>query len=78
MLRRWRSEDLAPFAELNADPAVMAHMQKTLRSREESDAFASHIEAGGFEEYGFGLWAVEVPRSTPRSLGSVGLAPSAI
>ena len=30
--------NLAPFAELNADPDVMAHMQKTM-SREESDAF---------------------------------------
>ena len=37
VLRRWHAEDLAPFAELNADPDVMAHMQKTM-SREESDA----------------------------------------
>ena len=36
VLRRWRAEDLAPFAELNADPDVLAHMQKTM-SREESD-----------------------------------------
>ena len=44
VLRRWRAEDLAPFAELNADPDVMAHMQKTM-SREESDAFVARIEA---------------------------------
>ena len=34
VLRRWSAEDLAPFAELNADPDAMAHMQKTM-SREE-------------------------------------------
>jgi RimJ/RimL family protein N-acetyltransferase len=56
-LRRWRESDLAAFAALNADPEVMEHFPSTL-SREESDALARRIEAG-FEERGFGLWAVE-------------------
>src|SRR3984957_11679670 len=70
VLRRWRAEDLAPFAELNADPDVMAHMQKTM-SREESDAFVARIEEE-FEDCGFGLWAVEVPNRSP-FIGLVGL-----
>ena len=70
MLRRWRPEDLAPFAELNADPDVMAHMQKTM-SREKSDAFVARIEEE-FDDCGFGLWAVEVPNHSP-FIGFVGL-----
>ena len=70
VLRRWRAEDLAPFAELNADPDVMAHMQKTM-SREESDAFVARIEEE-FDDCGFGLWAVEVPNHSP-FIGFVGL-----
>jgi len=70
VLRRWRFEDLAPFAELNADPEVMAEMQKSL-SREESDAFAVRIEAE-FDDCGFGLWAVDVPGRAP-FIGYVGL-----
>jgi RimJ/RimL family protein N-acetyltransferase len=73
VLRRWRAEDLAPFAELNADPDVMAHMQRTM-SREESDAFVARIEEE-FDDCGFGLWAVEAPNRrsrmapSPRALG---------
>ena len=70
VLRRWCAEDLAPFAELNADPDVMAHMQKTM-SRNESDAFMARIEAE-FDDCGFGLWAVEVPNHSP-FIGFVGL-----
>jgi len=70
VLRRWRAEDLAPFAELNADPDVMAHMQKTM-SREESDAFVARFEEE-FDDCGFGLWAVEVPNHSP-FIGFVGL-----
>lgn len=33
-LRRWRKEDLEPFATLNADPVVMKHMPWALTSRE--------------------------------------------
>lgn len=57
MLRRWREDDKEPFAALNADPVVMEHFPATL-SREDSDALAERIEAG-FDEHGFGLWAVE-------------------
>ena len=58
MLRRWRADDRAPFAALNADPRVMEHLLAPL-TPEESDAFVDRIEAE-FDELGYGLWAVEV------------------
>jgi RimJ/RimL family protein N-acetyltransferase len=70
IMRRWRSEDLVPFAALNADPVVMEHFQKLL-TRQESDEFASRIEAE-FEECGWGLWAIEV-RDVAPFIGFVGL-----
>jgi RimJ/RimL family protein N-acetyltransferase len=70
VLRRWRAEDRAPFAALNADPVVMEHMQKPL-TRAESDAFVDRIEAE-FDECGFGLWAVEVVNGA-EFVGYVGL-----
>jgi RimJ/RimL family protein N-acetyltransferase len=69
-LRRWREADRAPFAHLNADPAVMEHLQGTL-SRERSDAFIERIEAA-WDQRGWGLWAVEVPGVAP-FVGFVGL-----
>lgn len=72
LLRRWRDEDLEPFAALNADPVVMEHFLSPL-SRRESDQFASRIR-GELDERGWGLWAVEV-RETASFAGFVGLAP---
>ena len=57
LLRQWRDEDRAPFAELNADPAVMEHFPSTL-SRAESDAFVDRMR-DRLEENGWGLWALE-------------------
>lgn len=71
ILRRWRAADRAPFARMNADPAVMRHFPRML-TREESDAFADSIE-GHFDEKGLGLWAVEVARGAP-FIGYVGLS----
>ena len=70
ILRRWRDGDLAPFADLNADPEVMEHFPATLTT-EETAAFIRHAEAG-FEERGFGWWAVEL-RTGGDILGFVGL-----
>jgi ribosomal-protein-alanine N-acetyltransferase len=71
VLRGWREEDLAPFAALNADAAVMEFLPKCL-TRAESDAFAGRIGAH-FREHGFGLWALEVPGVAP-FIGFTGLA----
>ena len=57
-LRRWLPSDRAPFAALNTDPMVTEHLPGAL-SRGESDALIARIEVH-FEQYGFGLWAVEV------------------
>lgn len=71
VLRRWQHSDREPFAAMNADPEVMEHFPARL-TRAESDALADRIEAG-FEERGFGLWALEVAE-TGRFIGFTGLA----
>lgn len=73
LLRRWRDEDLAPFAALNADPVVMEHFPALL-TRAESDDMVARIEAT-FEAEGYGLWAVEVT-ATGRFAGFIGLWPA--
>src|SRR5262245_613882 len=71
LLRGWRSEDLDPFAALNADREVMEHFPATL-SRAESAAMIGRIQAQ-LDERGFGLWAAEVPGVAP-FIGFVGLS----
>ena len=70
-LRRWRLSDQTPFAALNADVRVMKYYPKPL-TQDESNALASQIQAH-FEQFGFGLWAVEIPNVAPFA-GFVGLA----
>jgi ribosomal-protein-alanine N-acetyltransferase len=57
---------------MNADPVVMAHLERPLTA-DESDGFVAAIEAH-FESHGFGLWAVEVDGGEP-FIGFVGLWP---
>jgi RimJ/RimL family protein N-acetyltransferase len=71
LLRRWRDEDRAPFAALNADPQVMQFFPRPLE-RVESDALVERIERH-FAEHGFGLWALELPGVAP-FIGFAGLA----
>lgn len=72
VLRRWRDEDRAPFAALNADPEVMRFFPRPL-SRAESDMLVDRIEAA-FDEHGYGLWAVDVAGpGAPGFIGFVGL-----
>ena len=70
-LRRWREEDRAPFARINADPRVMEFFPSCL-SRSESDAGVDSVLAH-FEKHGFGLCAVE-RRDNGRFIGFIGLA----
>src|ERR1700759_5599133 len=75
VLRRWRPEDRAPFAALNAEPEVMEHFPARL-TRAESDSFVDRIETG-FAEHGFGLWALEVRDTGPMNgqfIGFTGLS----
>jgi RimJ/RimL family protein N-acetyltransferase len=71
LLRRWRDDDRAPFAALNADPEVTEHLGGTM-SRARSDALVDQIEVV-FERRGFGMWAVEVT-GTGDLAGFVGLS----
>ena len=57
VLRRWTEADREPFAVMNADPRVMEHFPAPLTGAQ-SDALADRIERG-FEQRGFGRWAVE-------------------
>ncbi|MCB5906702.1 GNAT family N-acetyltransferase [Streptomyces pinistramenti] len=70
VLRRWRESDLAPWAALNADPDVRAHLGGLL-TREQSDASVARFQAG-FDARGYGWWAVEV-RATGEFIGFAGL-----
>jgi RimJ/RimL family protein N-acetyltransferase len=72
LLRRWRSTDRAPFAELNADAEVMRYFPAPL-GRAESDALAGRADAL-FDSHGYGLWALE-RLGTGEFLGFTGLAP---
>lgn len=70
VLRAWRASDLAPFAALNADPAVMAHFPALLTTAQ-SDAMARTCQQR-LATQGWGLWAVE-RRDTREFIGFVGL-----
>jgi RimJ/RimL family protein N-acetyltransferase len=70
-LRPWRDEDREAFATMNADARVMEFFRARL-SRAESDAMVDYIQKQ-FREYGFGLWAIEVPGVAP-FIGFAGLA----
>jgi RimJ/RimL family protein N-acetyltransferase len=73
LLRRWRDDDRAAFAAMNADPEVMRYFPKRL-TRDESDSLIDAIEAR-FEADGMAQWAIE-RREDGRFLGFTGLAPA--
>ncbi|WP_349371571.1 GNAT family N-acetyltransferase [Salinarimonas sp.] len=73
VLRPWRDADRAPFAALNADPAVMTFFPAVL-DRLDSDAAAARFRAR-FDRHGWGLWAVEV-KGGPAFVGFTGLNPA--
>jgi len=69
-LRQWCENDLPAFAEMNADPKVMAFYPNTL-SALESDALAERLSTL-LTEQSWGMWAVE--KSEDNSfIGFVGL-----
>lgn len=70
-LRRWQDTDIQDFAKLNADPIVMEYFPNTL-TLNDTTTMVERIEAG-FEQYGFGLWAV-VLSSDNTFIGFTGLS----
>lgn len=71
IMRRWRPEDLEPFAALNADPEVMRYFPACL-SKDECAAFIERAETT-FENYGFGLWVTE-HKDSGEFMGFIGLS----
>lgn len=69
-LRQWQDSDLEPFAQINADPKVMAYFLKPL-DRLESDALADRLRTL-IQENGWGVWALEL-KSSGQFIGFVGL-----
>ncbi|MBJ9977882.1 GNAT family N-acetyltransferase [Pseudomonas sp. S75] len=57
ILRQWQDDDLPAFAEMCADPQVMRYFPAPL-SRLECAALIGRVR-GHFNEYGYGLWALE-------------------
>jgi RimJ/RimL family protein N-acetyltransferase len=70
-LRQWRGSDRAPFADLNADPAVMEYFPAPI-SREASDA-AIDLWQSQIAERGWSNWAVELVEAG-QFIGFVGLS----
>ena len=75
LLRRWREADREPFAAMNADRDVMEYFPARL-DRVASDRLIARIETG-FEQLGYGLWALEL-RATGAFLGFTGLMHSSV
>ena len=71
LLRAWRDADLAPFAAMSADPAVMEFLAP-LAQPDGCRAWAARLQAH-WREHGFGRWAVEIPGEA-EFIGVVGLA----
>ena len=69
LLRPFRADDLAPFADLNAHPLVVEWLGQ--RTTAESAALSERINAE-IEREGWGFWAVEVVGGEP-FIGMVGL-----
>ena len=73
LLRDWRDEDQAPFAEMNADPVVMEHFVATY-DRARSDAAVDRIRERWADD-GYGLWALE-RLDSGELIGYTGLSPA--
>lgn len=70
LLRQWKEQDFAAFAELNSNPTIMEFFPNLL-SREQSDAMARKCQML-IANRGWGLWATEL-MSTGEFIGFVGL-----
>jgi RimJ/RimL family protein N-acetyltransferase len=71
LLRPWRDEDIARFAEMSSDPEVMEYLLP-LSSRGLSGEAWVAAKRDHWEEHGFGQWVVELPDEAS-FIGVVGL-----
>lgn len=73
LLRRWREEDVAPLAAVNADPEIMRWIgDGSVRDEQQTRSGIEAMEHE-WEAQGFGLFAVEI-RSTRELAGFTGLS----
>lgn len=70
-LRRWRNDDLEPFAALNADSRVREFFPSVLTYEESAESMKYICDH--FQRRGFGLWAAEVIGGAP-FIGFIGLS----
>lgn len=73
LLRRWREEDIAPMAAVNADPEVMRWIRDGSVLDEEQTRARIAAWEHEWDTQGFGLFAVEL-RSTGQLAGFTGLS----
>lgn len=73
ILRRWREEDVAPMAAINADPEVMRWIRDGSVRDEQQTRGGVQAWESEWESQGFGLFAVEI-RSTGELAGFTGLS----
>jgi RimJ/RimL family protein N-acetyltransferase len=59
LLRPWRDEDLAGFAEMSADPIVMEYLLPLSHRGLSTEAWVARARAH-WDEHGFGQWVVEL------------------
>jgi RimJ/RimL family protein N-acetyltransferase len=71
LLRQWRDDDVAAFAELSADPAVMQYLVP-FADRAAMDAWVAAARTH-WQDHGFGPWVVELPGEASM-IGVVGLS----
>ena len=71
LLRQWCDDDVAAFAELSADPAVMQYLVP-FADRAAMDAWVVAVRKH-WQDHGFGPWVLEVP-SKGLMIGVVGLS----
>lgn len=70
LLRQWRDDDVAAFAEFSADPAVMQYLVP-FADRAAMDAWVMAARKH-WQTHGFGPWVVELPGEAS-FIGAVGL-----
>jgi RimJ/RimL family protein N-acetyltransferase len=71
LLRPWRDEDLAAFAEMSADPTVMEYLLPLSHRGLSAEAWVARARAH-WDEHGFGQWVVEL-LDAANFIGVVGL-----
>ena len=70
LLRKWKSQDFAPFYKINSHPKVCQYLPKIL-TESESNEFANKI-IQKFQNQGFGLFALEI-NDSGKFIGYTGL-----